>query len=316
MTEAMLTKIKTQPTTSTPVTRITIARDPNIDTKTHMEVTFTNPNGTSETRRYDTVFNTTTLGCAQRMDLTGAELHPAQKDALRALRYDASSKVGIKFKTPWWIIKCGIAQGGISSTDRSLRTCVYPSYNIYDDRTKPAVLLASYTWAQDAQRIGTLVQPQSPQGEERLLELVLRDLVRLHANTPGITYEFLKEQYVTHHAWDWYHDPHTAGAFALFGPGQFKNLYPYLARPAADGKLHFVGEATSAHHAWIVGALDSAERALFYTLYRFGFKDVAKEVENKWGSVGEVELGEDGTMHLQVQLGCLKPEDIIEVGSY
>lgn len=314
----MRTKIKTQPETETTVTRISLNRDGSDSTK--MAVDLIKPSGLLETREYDTVFNTTTLACAQRIDLTGAELHPAQKDALRALHYDASSKVAIRFKTAWWITKCGITQGGAAASDLPLRTCVYPSYNLKDNHEEPAVLLVSYTWAQDAQRIASLIQPNSPEGEATLKKLILRDLARLHEKS-GITYKYLCQQYETHHAFDWYHDPYTSGAFALFGPGQFSNLYPFITRPAADGKLHFVGEASSAHHAWIVGALDSALRAFMYTMIRFGMreqaekvgKEVAKKVGVEWGDVGEVELDRGGTAHLQVVLGCLKPEDMILV---
>ncbi|KAI5848012.1 hypothetical protein BZA05DRAFT_430961 [Tricharina praecox] len=309
VTEAMLAKIKTKPELNTRVTGIALGRGAK-ESDTKMLVTLTNASGAEETREYDTVFNTTTLACAQRIDLTGAELHPAQKDALRALHYDASAKVAIKFKTPWWITQCGITEGGVASTDLPLRTCVYPSFSIHDPVDAPSVLLASYTWAQDAQRISALITPDSPSGEEALKDLLLRDLARLHARH-DITLDFLRDQYVTHHAYSWYADPNTAGAFALFGPGQFSNFYPFLARPAADGKLHFVGEASSAHHAWIVGALDSAQRAVMYALLRFGLREEAEEIETRWGPVGEVELAKDGTAHLQVAMGCLRTEEIM-----
>lgn len=94
---------------------------------------------------YSTVFNTAPLGCVGRMDLTKLDLHPSQKDAIRSLHYDGSVKVALKFSEPWWITKCGIKSGGVSSTDLPLRTCVYPSYNLHDGEHKPAVLLASYT---------------------------------------------------------------------------------------------------------------------------------------------------------------------------
>jgi len=311
--EAMLEKIQTKPALNTRVTRIALDRRGAKKKDPKMSVTFINSTGTEETREYNTVFNTTTLACAQRIDFTSAELHPAQKDALRSVHYDASAKVAIKFKTPWWITQCGIAQGGVASTDLPLRTCVYPSYNIYDSPDSPSVLIASYTWAQDAQRISALITRDSPQGEEALKELILRDLARLHA-AHGITYAFLKEQYVTHHSYSWYSDSNTSGAFALFGPGQFSNYYTFLTRPAADGQLHFVGEASSAHHAWIVGALDSAQRAVMYSLLRFGMRGEAEEVETRWGPVGEVEFGKDGTAHLQVAMGCLKPKEILRVG--
>ncbi|KAG9080006.1 hypothetical protein FRC06_007194 [Ceratobasidium sp. 370] len=50
------------------------------------------------------------------------------------------------------------------------------------------------------------------------------------------------------------------GAYAFFGPGQFSSLYPSLTRPAAERRLHFAGEAISTCHAWVAGAIDSANR--------------------------------------------------------
>src|ERR1700761_1965300 len=52
------------------------------------------------------------------------------------------------------------------------------------------------------------------------------------------------------------------GAFAFFGPGKFESLFRSLNGPAADGLLHFAGEAQSVRHAWVEGALDSAWRAV------------------------------------------------------
>lgn len=39
-------------------------------------------------------------------------------------------------------------------------------------------------------------------------------------------------------------------------------MFPVITRPAGRGLLHFAGQATSVHHAWIVGALASAWRAV------------------------------------------------------
>ncbi|KAI1406314.1 hypothetical protein F4819DRAFT_441224 [Hypoxylon fuscum] len=251
---------------------------------------------------YSTVFNTTSLGCLQRMDLRTLQLHPSLRDAIRSVHYDHSVKVALKFKYPWWIKDCGI-KGGVATTDLPLRTCVYPSYNLHDGLDKPAVLLASYTWAQDAARLGSLVN-QTP-NEDELVELVLRNLVRLHAKS-NIAYEKIKGALLDHHAYAWTHDPNTAGAFALFGPGQFKNLYPYLRRPAADSKFHVVGEASSAHHAWIVGALDSALSSVYCFLQRFYLDEYKKKLENIWGKVDELGEGKSATTGLQVALGTLR----------
>ncbi|KAK6345942.1 hypothetical protein TWF730_010281 [Orbilia blumenaviensis] len=297
LTDAMQTKISTEVETEKRVEGISIDRDSDEDGNMSVKCA-----GETEWRKgYSTVFNTTSLGCLGRMDLRGLNLHPSQKDAIRSLHYDHSVKVALKFSYPWWIKDCGITQGGIGSTDIPLRTCVYPSYNLDTPHDKPAVLLASYTWAQDASRMSSLVNKESPADENELVELVLQDLARLHAK--NMTYEAIKASLITHHAYSWSHDPTTAGAFALFGPGQFSNLYPYLSRPAADSKFHIVGEASSAHHAWIVGALDSAYAALYRFFYRYEMWEAIDELKERWGDVAELESGEHGTAHLQVMMG-------------
>ena len=274
--------------------------------------------GEEQPRSYATVFNTTTLACLQRMDLRELELHPSQKDAIRSLNYDHSCKVAIKFKYPWWIKTCGIIRGGVASTDLPLRTCVYPSYNLHDGENKPAVLLVSYTWAQDASRTASLIKDTSPHGEEELLELLLQDLARLHAR--NIDYATIKKAYLTHHSFDWYKDPYTSGAFALFGPGQFENLYPFLQCPTADGKFHIVGEASSAHHAWISGALDSAARAVYYFLKKFALLDSYKEkLLKNWGPIPDIddevkdEENEGSPAGWQLWLAELPPKHKIRV---
>ena len=136
---------------------------------------------------------------------------------------------------------------------------------------------------------------------------MLRDLARLHAGS-RITYDFLAAQYITHHAFDWSDNPFTSGCFATFSPGQFSHLYPYLVRPAADGRLHFAGEASSVHHAWIVGALESAERAVILSLLRLGRRDLAKKVEERWGPVSELDWEGQGTAHLHAMLGRFAPK--------
>lgn len=263
---------------------------------------------------YSTVFATPALGCLARMDLRSLELHPSQRDAIRSLHYDDSVKVALQFRYPWWIVDCGITSGGVASTDLPLRTCVYPSYNL-DDKDKPAVLLASYTWAQDANRMGSLVNQSQPPKEDELVELILQNLARLHGRV--MSYERIKELFTgVYHAYSWSHDPTTAGAFALFGPGQFSNLYPYLSRPAADSKFHIVGEAASMHHAWIVGSLESAYAAVYRFLRRFELWNSIDDLERIWGHVDELETGEHGTVHLQLMLGELREEDQVKVSAY
>lgn len=231
---------------------------------------------------YAGVFNSTSLGCMQQMDLRKAGLTYGQKQAIRSLGYGASAKVGMKFREPWWITEFGIKEGGLGHSDLPIRTTVYPSYNIHDfhdwcdtqdsrehpyPTSKSAVLLCSYKWQQDAQRIGTLISSSSchetaREEEAALKELVLRDLALLHAHhhkkdlTPEQVYEMIAPLYVDHYAHDWYHNPNTFGAFAFFRPQQFSSMWPSIIAPSPS--LVMIGEHASNHHAWVVGALESA----------------------------------------------------------
>ncbi|KAF8435776.1 hypothetical protein L210DRAFT_3648445 [Boletus edulis BED1] len=184
------------------------------------------------------------------------------KNALRALDYGPSIKIGILFKSDWWKTKLGIV-GGQSFTDLPIRTIVYPSYGV--DASPPCkVLIASYCWTTDASRLGAL---STKKEQDVLKDLVLRNLAEAHSRlNPEITYEYLKGEFVDMNVKDWNQDELTMGAFAFFSPGEFEDLYTSLNAPAANNRLHFAGEALSTRHAWVVGALDSAWKAVYQYL--------------------------------------------------
>ncbi|KAK1756354.1 hypothetical protein QBC47DRAFT_444804 [Echria macrotheca] len=220
-------------------------------------------------KQYNGVFNTTTLGCLRRIDTSGCAISNPAKMAHRALAYGQSCKVGIKFSHAWWLHSLPkehrITSGGLGHSDLHIRTVVYPSYNIHDDPSQPAVLLVSYTWQQDAERVGALISQDSPAGEDELKKLLLRELAKLHTETPEaelLLHEQLRDLwYLDHYAHDWSHDAHTAGAFAFFRAQQFSTLWPRIVMPS--GNLVVAGEAASPHHAWVVGALESAVVGLY-----------------------------------------------------
>ena len=260
------------------VTKMEYLPHTQVDPKDHQKIGV-HIAGEKDYREYDAVFNSAPLGSMQRMDLRGLNLNWGTKQAIRSLGYGASCKVGIRFKKMWWMTEFGIKEGGVSKTDLPIRMCVYPSYNIHDNEPSigdpkvgkdvPGVLLCSYSWSTEAQRLGTLINRDSPEGEEELKALLLDNLAKLHANEQW-PYEKLHAHisnlYDTHFAYDWYNDKGTTGAFAYFGPGQFRNMYPYIIRN--DGAHIIIGEAASAHHAWVVGAIESAVRGVYQFLYK------------------------------------------------
>jgi monoamine oxidase len=165
---------------------------------------------------------------------------PGKRRAIRQLRYDASAKVFLQFARRFWEDDDGIRGGG-TVTDLPIRNVFYPEHG---RETGRGVLLASYTWSEDAQRWGSL-----PPGER--LEQALENLACIHPQAPQEVEVGASKM--------WHDDPCAGGAFALFEPGQQSLLHQHVIAP--EGRLHFAGEHASLAHAWIQGAIESGLRA-------------------------------------------------------
>ncbi|KAL4266201.1 FAD/NAD(P)-binding domain superfamily protein [Pleurotus pulmonarius] len=200
-------------------------------------------------KSYPHVISTLPLPCLRTIDLTQCKLNHRQTNALRQLTYGPSIKVGIKFRTAWWSTmkdKDGNPLdivGGQSATDRPSRTIVYPSQGL--PKTPSTVLIASYCWTSDAERLGALIDTRAEGYDNQLKELVLRDLAVVH----NLDISVLEGEFENMHAWDWSQSRWTMGAFAFYGPGMFSEAYESLTVPAGQGRLHFAGEALSVRHA-------------------------------------------------------------------
>ena len=75
-----------------------------------------------------------------------------KRRAIRQLHYDASAKILFQCRRRFWEEDEGIFGGG-SVTDLAIRNIYYPEAG---RETGRGVLLASYTWSEDAQRWGSL----------------------------------------------------------------------------------------------------------------------------------------------------------------
>jgi monoamine oxidase len=160
--------------------------------------------------------------------------------AIRQIKYDAAAKILFQCKRRFWEEDEGIYGGG-TITDLPIRAVYYPDHGRVTGR---GVLLASYTWSEDAQRWGML----SPRDR---IEQALEDMAQIH---PQIVDEFeVGASYM------WHDDEFAGGAFALFEPGQQTLLYDDIVKP--EGRIHFAGEHASLAHSWVEGAVDSGLRA-------------------------------------------------------
>ncbi len=164
----------------------------------------------------------------------------AKQRALRQVHYDASTKVLLQCKRRFWEEDDGIFGAG-TVTDLPIRNLYYPDHG---RETGRGVLLASYTWAEDAQRWGSL-EPQDR------IEQAIEDVAKIH---PQILTEFEVGASKV-----WHDDEYAGGAFALFEPGQFTRLYDAICQN--EGRYYFAGEHASVYHRWIQGAIESGLRA-------------------------------------------------------
>jgi monoamine oxidase len=164
---------------------------------------------------------------------------PKQR-AIRQLYYDAAGKIFFQCRRRFWEEDEGIV-GGRTITDLAIRNIFYPEHG---RETGRGVLIASYTWGQDAQRWGSL-EPAD------CLEQALEDLAEIHPQILD-TYEVGASKM-------WHDDEFAGGAFALFAPGQQTLLHDDIIQP--EGRVYFAGEHTSLLHAWIQGAIESGLRA-------------------------------------------------------
>ena len=110
------------------------------------------------------------------------------------------------------------------------------------------MLLSSYTWGLDASRLAGL-------DKDEAIAVAKRDIKQLYGHKAE-----------DHNAIDgkihaWSTNTFTNGAFALYGPGQFEELYAGASCPE-KGTVFFAGEHLSPQHAWIEGSLESTLDAL------------------------------------------------------
>jgi monoamine oxidase len=171
--------------------------------------------------------------------------------AIRSFNYDHSTKVCLQVPNRFWEID-GNMKGGQSKTDLPLCNVVYPSYpNKGIDDSGKGSFIASYTWQNDAVMWANM-------DDETRLRLCIRNLETLH----GVK---LNKDDVKIFTQTWHE------AFAMYGPGQYSQMFKAMI---PEKNVHFAGEHLSTEHAWIIGALYSAKRAVREILVLEGFRGI------------------------------------------
>ncbi|KAG8791048.1 hypothetical protein FRC12_010299 [Ceratobasidium sp. 428] len=207
--------------------------------------------------------------CIREINLSSCKLDEYQQAAVEGFYMGPGSKVGMKFKTAWWTEPGIEIRGGQSATDRTARQIIYPC----TESGESTVLIASYDWTAHSVTLGKMMRGTGSLEEEKLKLLLLEDLAYLH----GVPLERLRADLEAMYAFDWDQNPLSLGAFGFFKPGRFMHAFQHLTRPAAQGQLYFISDTLSAKHDWIVGAFESAERAVLQLLGEYPQNEMTQE---------------------------------------
>ncbi|WP_043390163.1 flavin monoamine oxidase family protein [Archangium violaceum] len=180
-----------------------------------------------------------------------------KRRAIMELHYDSATKVLLEFSERFWEwnetewkknlggeYRGHDSYGGGSVTDNPNRFLYFPSHPV--EGSRGGVILASYTWSDDASRWDSIP------AEDRY-NFALKGLTDIYG--PGIKRYFTGFGKTE----SWMENFYAFGEAAVFAPSQLTTLHPHI--PGAEGLVHFAGEHTSLKHAWIEGALESAIRS-------------------------------------------------------
>jgi monoamine oxidase len=174
------------------------------------------------------------------------EFEPAlsypKRRAIIELHYDSATKVLLEFKSRFWEQGPGGFTGGGCVTDTPNRFSYFPSLA---DNSKGGVVLASYTWSDDAMRWDSLTEDERYAFGLDNLARMFGQQIRKEYTGVGATQSWTRARY-------------ALGEAVIFTPGQLHEHH--AAGRTVEGRVHFAGEHTSLKPAWIEGALESAVR--------------------------------------------------------
>jgi monoamine oxidase len=170
------------------------------------------------------------------------QVSAAMKNAILAVPYASSVKLGLEFRRRFWEEDDAI-YGGISFTDQPITQISYPSHGFFTDG--PAVLLGGYMFGPAAYDFAGMLP-------EQRVEQALLQGSKLHK-----TYyrDFLSGVGVA-----WSRMPWTLGCCSMWSEEARKTHYKALTE--MDGRIVLAGEHASTIGCWQEGALLSALSAI------------------------------------------------------
>lgn len=197
--------------------------------------------GSPQTARADWCVCTIPASVLSQIPIT---VGPEMQDAIDALPYAASLKVGLQMKRRFWEQDDGI-YGGVSYTDQPNNMISYPSSDFFSPGK--GVLLGAYTFGPNA------VEATAMAPDERVRRTA-EYCARIH---PQINTEFVSGVAVA-----WHRVPWTLGCAGDWSEATRAQHYDNIC--AIDGRFMLAGEHVSYIPGWqegaVLSALDAVER--------------------------------------------------------
>ncbi|CAM3987169.1 flavin monoamine oxidase family protein [Psychrobacter arenosus] len=168
----------------------------------------------------------------------------AMSQAIAAVPYDTSFKVGLEFNRRFWEEDEWI-YGGVSYTDMPITQISYPSQDMFSD--KPGVLLGGYGFGPTSYKWSTMTS------KERVAAAVAYGK-HIHPQ--------YKKEFRTGTSVAWHRIPWTLGCYGIWSDSSREQYYDTLC--SIDNRIALAGEHCSHIPAWQEGAilsgLDTANR--------------------------------------------------------
>lgn len=179
------------------------------------------------------------LSVLGQLDLGG--FSPALQQAVEAVPYAASVKIGLQFKRRFWEEDEAI-YGGISYTDLPIQLIGYPNY---DFQAQGGVLLGAYNWGPNAFEYSAMAPADR-------IRNALAHGAQIHPQ--------YRDEFVSGISVAWHRSPFTLGCFAEWDDAVRERHYAALS--TLDRRIVLAGEHASYLPAWQEGAVLSAHHAI------------------------------------------------------
>lgn len=200
-----------------------------------------NSNAPLEQLQADYCICTIPLSVLSQLDV---QVSDKMKEAIAAVPYETSFKVGLEFNRRFWEEDEWI-YGGVTYTDMPINQIAYPSNGLFSKG--PAVLLGGYSYGPGSYKFNAL----TPQ--ERI-EAALAYGSRIHPQ--------YKKEFRSGTSWAWHRVSWTLGCYGIWNSTTREKYYKTLCQ--IDNRIVLAGEHCSDLPAWQEGAIlsgvDTAKR--------------------------------------------------------